>query len=189
MNKDTNATPRTIKNTITGEEITFIQTAQDTKGKYVLLEVNLPPNSQSAPMHLHDEFEEEVRCISGKLIVILGKEKRKITLKQGDKLKIGKQQAHLIKNDSNEAAVFEITMTPPSLYEESTRIHFGLIQDGMATTTGAPKSIFHTALILTMQNTWLAHYSVYWQKLLFKFLVKIGHRNQKYKSLSKYTES
>ena len=65
---------RTVKHQITGEQITFLETAEETLGKYLYIEVALPPQGDGPPLHSHDEFEEEFEVVSGQLTVTLGKE-------------------------------------------------------------------------------------------------------------------
>ena len=50
---------RTVKHKVTGEQITFLETADETQGKYLYIEVALPPQGDGPPLHSHDEFEEE----------------------------------------------------------------------------------------------------------------------------------
>ena len=56
---------RSVKHQITGEQITFLETAEETKGKYLYIEVALPPQGDGPPLHSHDECEEEFELISG----------------------------------------------------------------------------------------------------------------------------
>ena len=65
---------RTVKHQITGEQITFLETAEETQGKYLYIEVALPPQGDGPPLHSHDEFEEEFEVIFGQLTVTLGKD-------------------------------------------------------------------------------------------------------------------
>ncbi|MEK5276651.1 MULTISPECIES: hypothetical protein [Paenibacillus] len=66
---------QTVKNKVTGEQITFLETAKDTNGEYLLIEVALPPFGKGPPLHIHDQFEEQFEVITGKLTVTLGKTK------------------------------------------------------------------------------------------------------------------
>ncbi len=45
---------RTVSNQVTGEKITFLETAKDTNGVYLFIEVALPPHGKGPPLHIHD---------------------------------------------------------------------------------------------------------------------------------------
>ncbi len=65
---------RTVKNKVTGEQITFLETAEEMNGRYLSIEVSLPPQGDGPSLHIHDEFEEEFEVISGRLTVTIRKE-------------------------------------------------------------------------------------------------------------------
>lgn len=171
-------------NQVTGEQITFLETAQETKGKYLYIEVLLPPQGNGPPLHKHDEFEEQFEVISGKLTVTIGKTQH--ILEKGDKRHVVTGTAHTFTNNHNETVIFRVRLTPPSQFEESVRIHYGLIEDGLANEKGNPKSLAHTALILTMQNTLVVGIPIWFQRLLFGLLVKRARQKNQFQELAKY---
>ena len=175
---------QTVTNQVTGEAITFLETAAETNGKYLYIQVALPPNGDGPPLHKHDEFEEEFEVISGNLTVTLGKEQHILTA--GDKRLVTLGVAHTFTNNHDEPVVFRVRLTPPSHFEESVRIHYGLIDDGLVDEKGNPKAIEHTALILTLQNTLVVGLPLWIQRPLFKHLVKRGRKKGMYKEFSKY---
>ncbi|AWE09137.1 cupin domain-containing protein [Lysinibacillus sp. 2017] len=176
---------RTVVNQVTGEQITFLETAQETNGEHLLIEVALPPQGDGPPLHLHDEFEEEFEVVSGKLTVTLGKEQH--ILQQGDRRLVTLNTVHTFTNNYDEPVVFRVRLTPPSEFEQSVRIHYGLMDDGLVDAKGNPKDLAHTALILSMQNTLVAGIPLWIQRKLFKFIVNRAHKKNRYKALEKYT--
>ena len=176
---------RTVKNQVTGEQITFVETAKETKGQYLLIEVSLPPQGVGPPLHIHDEFEEEFEVISGSLTVTVGKEIH--ILKSGDRRLVTLNMPHTFTNNHDEPVIFHVRLTPPSDFEDSVRIHYGLIDDGLVDAKGNPKYIAYTALILSMQNTLVAGIPYWLQRNLFKFIVSRAHKKNRYASLEKYT--
>lgn len=174
-----------IVHAVTGETVSFIETAEQTAGAYLLIEVSLSGNKSGPPLHIHDEFEEEFECVSGKLTVTLAKQKR--VLLPGEKALVHKLVPHTFTNEHEQPVTFRVRLTPPSRFEESIRIHYGLMDDGLANKKGNPKSIFHTALVLTLQNTWIAGLPIGLQRRLFGYLVKRGARKGVYENFSKYT--
>ena len=175
---------RTVKHQITGEQITFLETAEETLGKYLYIEVALPPQGDGPPLHSHDEFEEEFEVVSGQLTVTLGKEQ--YVLQPGDKRLVTLKTAHTFTNNHDETVLFRVRLTPPSQFEQSVRIHYGLIDDGLVDAKGNPKNMAHTALILSMQNTLVTGIPLWLQRKLFTWLVKRGHKKNAYKGFEKY---
>ena len=176
---------RTVKHQITGEQITFLETAEETQGNYLYIEVALPPQGDGPPLHSHDKFEEEFEVISGQLTVTLGKEQH--LLQPGDRRLVPLKIAHTFTNNHDEPVVFRVRLTPPSQFEQSVRIHYGLIDDGLVDAKGNPKNMMHTALILSMQYTLVAGIPLGLQRKLFAWLVKRGHKKNAYKGFEKYT--
>lgn len=133
---------RTVKNRVTGEQITFLETAEETDGRYLYIEVSLPPQGDGPPLHIHDEFEEEFEGISGKLTVTLGKKQSILT--PGDRRIAPLKTPHTFTNNHDEPVVFRVRLTPPSQFEQSVRIHYGLIDDGLVDKKGRPKHTQHS---------------------------------------------
>ena len=175
---------RTVKHQITGEQITFLETSEETQGKYLYIEVALPPQGDGPPLHSHDKFEEEFEVVSGQLTVTLGKEQ--YVLQPGDKRLVTLKTAHTFTNNHDEPVVFRVRLTPPSQFEQSVRIHYGLIDDGLVDGKGNPKNIAHTALILSMQNTLVAGIPFWLQRKLFSWLVKRGYKKNAYEGFDRY---
>lgn len=176
---------RTVKHRVTGEEITFVETAAETGGKYLLIEVALPPQGDGPPLHVHDQFEEEFEVLEGVLTVTAGKDKHELAA--GDTIKATRGTAHTFTNNADAPVRFRVRLTPPSGFEESVRIHYGLMDDGLTDAKGNPKRLAHTALVLGLQNTWIAGVPLWLQKRIFKLVIKRGVKSGAYDGFEKYT--
>lgn len=189
MEEDTDMSkkPRTVVHKYTGESITFVEISSETNGKYLLIEVTLPPLGDGPPLHCHDQFVEQFTVLEGELTVKI--EKQEKVLHAGETLTVTAKVAHTFRNISNSPVTFNVKLTPPSQFEQSVRIHYGLMDDGLTKEDGVPKSIFHSALILTLQNTLIAGKSLWLQRVLFGLIIKIGRLTGAYKGLRKYTET
>ncbi|MCT6923475.1 cupin domain-containing protein [Metasolibacillus sp.] len=174
----------TVQHKYTGEQITFIETAAATNGEHLLIEVTLPPLGEGPPLHCHDEFVEKFIVLEGILTVTVGE--RNYILGKGQSITADKGIAHTFNNNHHEDVRFQVKLTPPSQFEESVRIHYGLMDDGLTNEQGVPKSLFHLALILKLQNTLIAGKSLRVQRGLFSALVGIGRLLNKYRNLEKY---
>lgn len=176
---------QTVTNQVTGEQITFLETAKDTNGEYLFIEVALPPYGKGPPLHIHDRFEEEFEVISGKLTVTLGKTKD--ILEAGDRRTALLKTPHTFTNNHDEPVVFRVRLTPPSQFEQSVRIHYGLMDDGLTDTKGNPKLLAHTALVLSLQNTLIVGIPLWIQRSIFGLIVKRARKRGGYAELEKYT--
>lgn len=174
---------RTIKHRFTGEEITFLKSTHETKDKYLHIEVKLPPKGDGPPLHVHDSFEETFEVMSGTLTITTNKLVK--DYKQGEKVHAPRLMPHTFKNNSNEEVVFQVKLVPGIMFEESARIHYGLMDDGL-TKNGNPIKFSHLALIMTMQETYAAGLPVGLQKKIFGWIVKRAKKKGEYKALEKY---
>ncbi|WP_107841865.1 cupin domain-containing protein [Metasolibacillus meyeri] len=175
----------TVQHKYTGEQITFIKTAKDTDGKHLLIEVTLPSNGEGPPLHCHDEFVEEFTILEGALTVTVGDKDH--ILSRGQSIIAEKGIPHTFNNRHAEDVRFQVKLTPPSQFEESVRIHYGLMGDGLTNEQGVPKNIFYLALILKLQNTLIAGKSLTVQRALFSAFVSVGTWLNMYQALEKYT--
>lgn len=175
---------RTVRHGVTGEQITFVETASETGNKHLLIEVVLPPRGDGPPLHYHNQFTEEFRVIAGSLTVQIDKEQH--VLVQGQSLTAPIGTAHTFRNAHDEEVIFQVKLTPPLQFEESVRIHYGLMQDGLCDEKGNPKKAAHIALILMLQNTFIADKPLWLQRLLFGTLIQIGKLTKAYTPLAKY---
>lgn len=175
---------RTVTNKVSGEQITFLETAADTGGEYLFIEVTLPPLGKGPPLHIHDRFEEEFEVITGKLTVTLGKATH--VIEAGGRCVAPLKTPHTFINGHEETVVFRVRLTPPSKFEQSVRIHYGLMDDGLTDEKGNPKSFAHTALILSLQNTLIVGIPLWIQRHFFGLIVKRARKRGAYAALEKY---
>ncbi len=178
---------QTVTNKVTGEQITFLGTAKDTNEEYLFIEVALPSFGIGPPLHIHDQFEEEFEVISGRLTITLGQTKH--VLKVGGRRIAPPGTPHTFTNEHEEPVRFRVRLTPPGQFEQSVRIHYGLMDDGLTDEKGNPKSLAHTAVVLTLQNTLIVGIPLWIQRSLFRFIVKRARKKGVYAALEKYTGS
>lgn len=176
---------KTVKHRVTGEQITFVETAKDTNGEYLLIEVTLPPYGEGPPLHYHDEFVEQFTIMEGTLTVTVGE--REHVLEANDTITAPIGTAHTFHNRHDQPVTFHVRLTPPSQFEESVRIHYGLMDDHLTNEQGVPKNVFHLILILKLQNTLIAGKSLRAQRILFNTLIRIGKLFRMYHGLETYT--
>lgn len=179
--------PNTVTHTFTGEQITFVETADKTNDTYLLIEVALPPFGEGPPLHVHDRFVEHFIVLEGTLTVVVGNTTH--TLHVGDEITAPIQTAHTFMNKHDAAVRFTVRLTPPAQFEQSVRIHYGLMADGLTNAQGVPKNLFHLLYILQLQNTLIAGKSLPVQRFVLRAGTRIGTLLGMYHPLTKYTRS
>src|SRR3954469_15179120 len=76
------AAGQTVENPVTGERLTFHETALETQGEYVRFEAVIAPGGTLASAHLHPHQTERFEPISGTLRMKVGS--RKFNANPGD---------------------------------------------------------------------------------------------------------
>jgi mannose-6-phosphate isomerase-like protein (cupin superfamily) len=141
----------TITNPIIGDEVTFLRTSAETRGKYTALEILLAPGGGNTA-HYHTTFSETFKPVEGELTVGLGKSIQRVT--PGETVTAAPYQSHYFANKTSKPIRFMVTLTPGNAgFEEGLRIAYGLARDGQTTKKGIPKKLSHLALLLFHTNT------------------------------------
>jgi len=136
---------KTIINPVVKDEVTFIQTASESKGQLTVLSVKLMPGG-GTPLHYHKNFSETFTTIQGELTVYL--KNKKMILKSGQKYTVQKGVTHRFANESDTAVFFSTTIQPGSEgFEKSLYILYGLAQDNQTNDKGVPKSLLDLAVV------------------------------------------
>jgi quercetin dioxygenase-like cupin family protein len=91
-----------INNKKTGQQISFLQTADDTGGELLEMESLFQPNSIEPVPHYHPLQEEYFTVLEGEITVRINGGLQ--VLKQNDKLHLKKNQVHSMWNHSNNTA-------------------------------------------------------------------------------------
>src|SRR3954447_22481591 len=65
----------TLANEITGETITFLETAADTNGEYTLIEVTVAPGGGVPMAHVHPNQSETFEVVAGRLSLKAGRDR------------------------------------------------------------------------------------------------------------------
>jgi mannose-6-phosphate isomerase-like protein (cupin superfamily) len=128
-----------IHNSITGETIRFVETAADTDGERVVIDVLVEPNGFVASAHLHPYQTEVFEVTDGELTFKLGKEI--VVATAGESVTVGPKTAHQFWNASETAARFRCTVTPALQFEQLLETMFGLANDGKTNAKGLPNPL------------------------------------------------
>ena len=133
-----------IRNTRSGQDIIFIQTAKDTNGKLLEMEASWRPGSVPPPMHYHPYQLEEFMVLEGELSVKMdGKVK---VYFPGDIFSIPPCKAHSIWNNSHQKTVINWKVKPAMTTEYFLETGIGLANDGKVDGNGMP-NLLQVALL------------------------------------------
>jgi quercetin dioxygenase-like cupin family protein len=129
----------TLTNPVTGEVVRFVETAADTGGEYVLVEVVVEPNGAVAAAHVHPYQTETFEILEGELTFRAGSET--IVAKAGDTVRIDPGTPHKFWNDGETDARFRTEIRPALQFESLIETMFGLANDGKTNGKGMPNPL------------------------------------------------
>jgi mannose-6-phosphate isomerase-like protein (cupin superfamily) len=175
---------RTITNPIIGDTVTFLETAEETGGKYCRVKVLLQPGGGN-PLHYHTTFTEHFETIKGTLNVQIGEDT--LALKAGQAYLIKEKVVHRFYNESPYPVEFYCTITPARQFESLLRLAYGLAHDNkISPKNGMPKNLFQAAIMFQFGESYLPNIPIGLQKTVFGILAKIGVWLGYKKALEKY---
>jgi len=129
----------TLHNPVTGEVIRFVETAADTGGEYVLVEVVVEPNGAVAAAHVHPYQTETFEILEGEVTFKAGKET--IVAKAGETVRVDPGTRHKFWNAGETDARFRTEIRPALQFESLIETMFGLANDGKTNRKGMPNPL------------------------------------------------
>jgi len=174
---------RVIENPVIGDRVTFLETAEETNGEYLLAKVELAPRGGNA-MHYHLTFTEAFEVLEGRLNVDL--DGRHLVLEPGEKALVPVGSPHRFYSTSDEPVTFTVEMRPARRMEEALRVAYGLARDGKTNAKSVPRNILQLALLYELGESYLVGMPLSVQKAVFGLLAKVARWRGVDKSLEKY---
>jgi quercetin dioxygenase-like cupin family protein len=138
-------TGQIIKNSISGEQITFLRTAADTDGHHLDIELRLAPDGHVPGAHVHPEQEERFEVLEGAMKFRMGL--RRIVAGPGDVVVVPKGKVHRFANAGDTEAVCRVTVTPALDMEQLFETAVDLANSGCTNRKGMPDPL-HLALFV-----------------------------------------
>ena len=136
---------QSICNPVSGERLTFLETAADTDGERLVVELELAPDGHVPGMHVHPHQEERFEVLEGTMTFRLGR--RKVSAGPGEVVTVPRGAAHKFANGGDEPAVARVTVTPALRMEELFETACALAEEGKTTRKGMPRPV-HLALFV-----------------------------------------
>jgi quercetin dioxygenase-like cupin family protein len=136
---------QTIENPISGEKITFLQTARDTGGELLEIELELSPDGSVPGAHVHPEQTETFHVLEGTMKFRMGM--KRITASAGDTVVVPAGRVHRFSNAGDDVARCRVEVTPALDMEQLFETAVELAIEGNVTSKGMPKPL-HLALFV-----------------------------------------
>jgi quercetin dioxygenase-like cupin family protein len=137
---------QSIENRCTGERITWIETAENSKGARLRFDFSVAPGGKLPVTHLHPGQSETFELSNGVFQVTVKCQER--TLKPGDMIRIAPGETHTWRNPSaSETAHLTATFEPALNTETFLEQLFGLANDGKTKPDGAPPFLQIMAMV------------------------------------------
>jgi quercetin dioxygenase-like cupin family protein len=134
-----------IHNPVSGERITFLQTAADTDGELLEFELELTPDGCVPGAHVHPKQEERFHVLEGTMKFRLGM--RTIIASAGESVVVPAGRMHKFSNHGDGPARARVEVVPAMDMEELLRTTTQLAREGNVTRSGMPKPL-HLALFV-----------------------------------------
>jgi mannose-6-phosphate isomerase-like protein (cupin superfamily) len=107
---------QTVENPSTGERVTFVQTAADTGGKLLELELVWPRPGARAPEHVHPHAEERYEVLSGRAAFRIGDEESEAG--PGEVVTVPPGTPHFAWNPTDEEVRLKVEFRPALRWED-----------------------------------------------------------------------
>ncbi len=128
-----------IENPVTGERVRFIETARETDGEYVLIDVEVDPNGAVAKGHVHPYQTEQFEIVDGTMGFKAGG--KTVLAGPGDVVTVEPGKPHRFWNAGDTVARFHCEVRPALGFESFLETMFGLAADGKTNASGMPNPL------------------------------------------------
>jgi quercetin dioxygenase-like cupin family protein len=128
-----------IENPVSGERITFRETAADTGGELLAIDLELSPDGHVPGMHVHPIQEERFEVTEGTMGFKLGG--KKVIAHPGDVVVVPPGVRHKFANAGDEEASARVEVRPALRMEQLFETTVALAEEGRTTRKGLPKPL------------------------------------------------
>lgn len=175
---------RVFENPDIKDKVTVIESAEETDGAYLLVEVELAAGGGNN-LHYHTTYSETFSPLEGVLGIDL--EKKKLRLQPGQTAVAEKRQVHRFYNPGKTPIRFQVKIAPASpAFLETLAMAYGLAGDGHTNRKGMPKKLDHTAILLQHSDTRLPGFYSLIESILLWRAAKAEKRGVKRQLMQRY---
>lgn len=166
---------RNLKNPVSGVDVEVLVSSFESEGKLFRIRSTMRANQlNKAPYHYHKNFIEHFKVVKGQLNMIVGNNRRELTLCEGESYLVEALCPHTFWNSSNSPVTYTVDVEPAEQFEQALRINHALAAKGLASSKGTPANIFHIAILAKLGNTWFYGIPQWIQSGIFTIFATIG---------------
>lgn len=155
---------QTLSHPITGETITWLETAASTAGRHLRFKLDVEPGGYASVEHIHPEQDERFEILEGSMELLLNGGRR--MLHSGDVALVPKGAPHQWWNASKERELsFHVTFTPALNTETMFEQVWGLAAQGKCTPDGGPR-LMDALVMMNVYKVYLTAAPLWLQKFL-----------------------
>jgi quercetin dioxygenase-like cupin family protein len=164
-----------LEHPVTGERVRFLQTARDTGGHHLLLEVwSRPTTGGISAAHVHPRSQEAFEVLSG--MVRYRKGPATLEAGPGERFSVPQGVAHTWHNAGDDELHMRVEFRPAGRMEAMFENLFGLAADGKVDRKGLPAPFLQLVVLADefLGDAYLARPPLAIQRPLFGLLTPIG---------------
>jgi mannose-6-phosphate isomerase-like protein (cupin superfamily) len=128
-----------LENPVTGEKLTFVETAASTEGARVVVDLELAPDGKVPGVHIHPKQEEKFEVLQGTMKFRYGM--KKIVATAGETVVVPAGKVHDFANAGIGPAQVRVTISPALKMEEMFETNVALAKEGKTMKSGMPKPL------------------------------------------------
>jgi mannose-6-phosphate isomerase-like protein (cupin superfamily) len=136
----------TIEHPLTGERLTFLETAATTDGQFLKARLEMTPGGSLPRPHMHPRGEERFEVEQGRVQIETAGESR--IVEAGQTVIVPRGASHVWGNPFDEPAAVVVTLSPAFNMETFFETWFGLARDGKVNPKTHMPSFLQTVLIM-----------------------------------------
>ncbi|HEX8918304.1 MAG TPA: cupin domain-containing protein [Chloroflexota bacterium] len=152
-----------LKNPVTGETITILETSEQTGGEKLVFDCRVTPGGSPLPPHVHSTQEERFEVWSGELGVMLGGKKQ--VLRAGDRIALPAGVKHQWWVAGEEEVQFRVEVSPPRNLEATLEAVCGMAQAGKLNKKAMPRNPFLLANLGRFSETYIPVVPIWMQRM------------------------
>jgi mannose-6-phosphate isomerase-like protein (cupin superfamily) len=130
---------QTITNPVSGETLTFRQTAADTDGELLAFDLELTADGHVPGLHVHGKQEERFEVVEGTMRFRLGR--KQVIAGPGEVVVVPAGQKHDFANVGDEDALVRVEVRPALEMERLFETAVGLAEQGRTMLGGIPRPL------------------------------------------------
>ncbi len=135
-----------IEHPLSGERLTFLETAATTGGDLLKISVEMAPGGILGRPHVHPRAQEEFEVLSGRIQLTTDGETR--VAEAGDNIIVPRGAGHIWGNPFDDLATITVALRPALKMETFFETLFGLASDGKLNTKTQMPSFLQMVLML-----------------------------------------